>query len=169
MKARKSVFSPILLTEELRLRPSWHASRAQKTLRTVDTFFFRLSVSRGWLSCLHSPIRHMYKLCDPCFTGHCGQCYFVDLRYLMSSMLPFLRSNVPLVTDISNPMASLRRSSFSCSPWMTRCWICPFLCRIKLEGPPGTRILAATRRQKKKIVYRKLRSHGPFLRDSMTL
>ena len=28
-------------------------------------------------------------------------------------MLPFLRSNAPLVTGISNPMASLRRSSFS--------------------------------------------------------
>ena len=31
----------------------------------------------------------------------------VVLWYLLSSVLPFLRSNAPLVTDISNPMASI--------------------------------------------------------------
>ena len=34
------------------------------------------------------------------------------LWYFMSSVLPSLGSNAPLVTGISNPMASLRRSSF---------------------------------------------------------
>ena len=84
---------------------------------------FRLSVSRGFTktsSCLRSPtFRHCDDPRDLCFTGHFGQWY-------CSFMIPFvigasfLRSNAPLVTGISNPMAFLRRSSFLRAPLMTR-------------------------------------------------
>ena len=67
----------------------------------------------GWLSCLRSPtFRHCDDPRDLCFTGHFGQwcCYFMIPFVIGAS---FLRSNAPLVvTGISNPMASLRRSSF---------------------------------------------------------
>ena len=91
-----------------------------RALFSLDRFK-RFHQDLGWLSCLRSrTFRHMYKLRDPCFTGHYGQCCLLICDYLMSSVLPSLRSNAPLVTGISNPMASLRRSSFLRAPLMTR-------------------------------------------------
>ena len=83
----------------------------------------------GWLSCLHSPtFRHMYTSWSV-FHRILRPVLFVALWYLISSVLPSLWSIAPLVTGISNPMASLRRSSFfSCTiddatpEWISRLW-----------------------------------------------
>ena len=83
---------------------------------------FRLSVSRGftrpgWLSCLRSPtFRHMHNLWSV-FHRTLRPMLFCVLWYYLSSVLP-IWSNAPLVTGISNPMAS--PILFLRAPLMTR-------------------------------------------------
>ena len=52
-----------------------------------------------------------------CRTGHGGQSFLFVRWYFLSSVLPSSWSNVPLVTGISNLMASLRRFSFFAHWW----------------------------------------------------
>ena len=71
----------------------------------------------GWLSCLRCPtFRHMCNLWSV-FHRTLRPVLFFDLWFSLSSMFPSLWSNAPLVTGISNPMASLRRSSFYVHHW----------------------------------------------------